>query len=166
MAAKLLADPGKRITCIGGRFSSSLATILFNHLMQFRSSVHLIDDHRSSLFDNLIDIGSRDILVVYDYRRYQADVVSFCRQASEQKATIVLFTDLYRSPISSIAEVVVSTPVEVVSPYDTMIPALCVTEALVAGLTGQLSDISLERLAKLENYRGRNHVTIGDEDND
>jgi hypothetical protein len=38
-----------------------------------------------------------------------------------------------------------TSPVEVVSPYDTMTPAPGITEALIAGLTGQLSDSSLER---------------------
>ena len=162
-AAKLLADPSKRITCIGGRFSNFLAAILRSHLQQLRSNVLLVDDHRAGLFDYLIDISHRDVLVVYDYRRYQTDIVEFCRQAKEQKATIVLFTDPYKSPIAAFAEVVVTTPVEVVSPYDTMTPALGVTEALIAGLTGQLSDSSLERLAKLETYRDRNRVTLVDD---
>lgn len=157
---KLLADPRKHVKCVGGRFTHCLATILHTHLYQLHGAATLLSNERAELFDQLVDINHRDVIIAFDYRRYQTDIVDFCNQAKAQKATIVIFTDQYRSPIAKIADIVITTPVEVVSPYDTMVPALAIMEALIAGLTGQLADSSRERLAKLETYRDRNKITI------
>ena len=159
-ATDLLADRKRRIRCLGGRFSHHLAAILQIHLHQLHGKATLLSAEHASLFDELVDIGPRDVIVAFDFRRYQAQTVEFCIQAKERKAALVLFTDPYRSPLASIADVVITTPVEVVSPYDTMTPALAVTEALVAGLTGRLADGARERLAELETYRDRNRVTL------
>jgi len=161
-AVEMLSNRRKRIQCLGGRFSRHLAAILQIHLHQLHGKATLLSNERAELFDGLVDVGAQDILVVFDYRRYQTDIVEFCKQAKERKAQIILFTDPYRSPIAAIADIVITTAVEVLSPYDTMTPALAVTEALVAGLTGKLADSSRERLAQLETFRDRNRITLAD----
>ena len=70
--------------------------------------------------DQLVDLGKRDALFVYDYRRYQIDTIRFARQAAKQGARIVLFTDRWASPIAEFASVTLMAPVDTVSPYDTM----------------------------------------------
>lgn len=159
-AVSLIADTKRRVCCLGGRFSHYLAAILWTHLQQLRPSARLLSDQRAALFDQLIDIDKRDVVIVYDFRRYQTDIVDFCREAKAQKATIILFTDPYKSPITKDADVVVTTPVEVISPYDTMTPALIVTEALITGLTGQLSNSSRERMTRLETLREKSRITV------
>lgn len=161
-AVDMLSNRRITIKCLGGRFSHHLAAILQVHLHQLHGKATLLSNERAQLFDGLVDVGARDVLVVFDYRRYQADVVEFCNQAKELKARIILFTDPYRSPIAAFADIVITTGVEVASPYDTMTPALAVTEALVAGLTGKLADTSRERLAQLETFRDRNRITLSD----
>jgi DNA-binding MurR/RpiR family transcriptional regulator len=161
-AVELLSNRRKRIKCLGGRFSHHLAAILQIHLHQLHGKAILLSNERAQLFDDLVDIGSQDVLVVFDYRRYQTDIVDFCTQAKQRKAQVILFTDPYRSPIAAIADIVITTGVEVLSPYDTMTPALAVTEALVAGLTGKLADSSRERLAQLETFRDRNRITLAE----
>ena len=160
-AAALLADPKLRITLLGGRFSRYLAGILHTHLHQLRPGVRHLDGTAAELVDTLIDIGRQDLLVVFDYRRYQADVVDFASQAAERGAKLVLFTDPYRSPIADLAQVVFTAPVEAESPYDTMVPAMAQVEALLVCLLDHRGEAMGERLERLEALRKRRGVTLG-----
>src|SRR3546814_18331766 len=83
-------------------------------------------------FDSLLDMGRRDVLVVFDYRRYQTNVVEFATEAARRGVRIILFTDPWMSPIAGLAEVVIVGPVAVASPYDSLAPAVAQMEALVA----------------------------------
>ena len=155
-AVTLIADTKCRVNSLGGRFSHYLAAILActcNNCAPLRSQ-------RADLFDQLVDIGKRDVLVVYDFRRYQTDIVDFCHVARKQKATIILFTYPYSSPVMKDTDVIITTPVEVVSPYDSMTPALFVTKVLMAGLTGRQADSSRERISRLEALREKYNFTV------
>lgn len=154
-ATALLADRRRRVLCLGGRFSRHLAGILRSHLQQLRPGVENLAEAEAELPDRLVDVGSRDILVVYDFRRYQNNVVHFAREARNRGCKVVLVTDGWRSPISAFAEVVLSVPVEASSPFDTMVPALALTEALIAAATARLADRLDERLQEIEGIRSR-----------
>ena len=80
-AAELIMRTKGRILLLGGRFSRHVAGMLAGYLQQFRSDLRLIAPLTSESFDELVDVGPRDTLIVFDYRRYQTDVVEFARQA-------------------------------------------------------------------------------------
>src|SRR3546814_16047331 len=86
---------------------STRTDTLFPSTTLFRSPLTL------ESFDSLLDIGKRDTLIVFDYRRYQTDVVEFARQAEARGAHVVLFTDPWMSPIAEIADVVIIASVEI-----------------------------------------------------
>ena len=115
-------------------------------------------------FDTLADLGRKDVLVVFDYRRYQLDVVSFARQASGRGVHILLFTDQWLSPIDEFAEVTIVSPLEVASPYDTSAPAVAQMEALVVHIVSALSDDARARIERLEEVRRANSVTLDGDD--
>ena len=58
-------------------------------------------------------MGRRDVLVAFDYRRYQQDTVRLAVTAKEQGATLIAFTDPYLSPLSAHADVILTTSVRV-----------------------------------------------------
>ena len=154
-ATDLLADRRKRVLCLGGRFSRHLAGILRWHLQQLRSQVESLVDPEMELPDRLIDVGPRDVLVVYDFRRYQANVVHFAREAHARGCRTILVTDKWRSPVSEFAEIVLPVPVESSSLFDTMVPALALTEALIAAVTTRVTEKLDERLQQIESIRSR-----------
>src|SRR3546814_18900172 len=77
--------------------------MLGGYLSQLRSDVHSISPLTLESFDSLLDIGKRDPLIVFDYRRYQTDVVEFARHAEARGAHVVWFTYPWMSPIAQIA---------------------------------------------------------------
>lgn len=158
-AVDLISDRTLTIYCLGGRFSGYLAGMLWAHLNQLRKGCHWLRGNRSELVDAMVDIGRRDLLVIYDYRRYQLDTIQLARTAAAQGGRIVLFTDPYASPIAGVADAVLTTPVDSPSPFDTMVPALAQTEALIAALTARMGDLSRNRIERLEALRHASSVT-------
>ena len=159
-AVALIADRRLRILCLGGRFSRHLAAILHAHLVQLRANTHLLGGSMSDLSDALVDLGRRDVLVVFDYRRWQSDIVAFSEQAAARGVQIILFTDPWLSPIAKVAKAVLTSSVESSSPFDTMAPALALVEGLVAALTAQTNESARTRISIFERFRAANHVTL------
>ncbi len=160
-AARLLADRRLRVTLLGGRFSRYLAGILHTHLIQLRPGIRHLDGTAAELVDALVDMTKQDVLVVFDYRRYQADIVDFATQAAARGARLMLFTDPYGSPIADQAAIVFAAEVEAGSPYDTMVPALAQIEALLACLVEARGEEERRRLEAIEALRARRGVTLG-----
>ena len=158
-AARLLTDPTLRLHFIGGRFSGYLAGMLWQHLRQLRADCQMVSGNQSDRVDSLIDIGRRDLIIAFDYRRYQIDTIQFVAAGAERGAQVILFTDPWASPLARCAKVVLTAPVEGPSPFDTMVPALAQVEALIAAITTRLSAISRARIADIEALRGLSGIT-------
>lgn len=149
----LLADPRRRIVCTGGRFTQVAAYYLYAHLHVLRSGARFIGAGPVPRSDELIDMGRRDVLAVFDYRRYQVDTIELARRAAGRGATLVLFTDPWLSPIAEVAHHVLPASVEVPWPFDSIVAGLAVVEALVAGLVARLGDGGRRRMERLEELR-------------
>ncbi|CAB3687604.1 MurR/RpiR family transcriptional regulator [Trinickia soli] len=153
-AVSLLADPARTVFCCGGRASSFLATWLVVLLSQFRPHARHVEPSLERGSEALADLEAGDVLVVYDYRRYQESVVQFARAAKTLGARIVLFTDEWRSPIAGFADaVLVSFLHASASPFDSKVPALAQTESLAAALVQRLPDEAKARLKRIEALR-------------
>ena len=163
-ACRLLFSAKGEVLVLGGRFSRNIAGMLASYLRQLRPRVTDLETLTPTDFDRLIDLGRRDLLIVFDYRRYQSDVIAFARQAAARSVSIVLFTDPWRSPIADLAEVTLMADCEAQSPYDTLAPAVMQMEALVAHAVGQVGAAERRRLEALEAVRRTNGVTIDGED--
>jgi DNA-binding MurR/RpiR family transcriptional regulator len=162
--ARIVMEAKGRVGLVGGRFSRHIAGMLAGYLSQFRANVHDIGTLAAPSFDILVDYGKRDVLIAFDYRRYQNDVVAFASQAAARGATVILFTDQWLSPIAEHAEVTIICPLEVPSPYDTLAPAVAQIEALVAQILSSLDDTTRRRVENLEAIRARNAVTVDIDD--
>lgn len=149
----LLADERSDIYCLGGRFSTVLALRLSMHLGQLRPGVFFIENQSSRFFDRLVDFNSQTTLVVFDYRRYQAEIVEFARLAHEARARVIVFTDRWMSPISHFADQILVSSVETLSPYDSKVVAFAQCEAIIASLVKRGPDKVRERLATIEALR-------------
>jgi DNA-binding MurR/RpiR family transcriptional regulator len=147
-AVSLLADPRRGVTLIGGRFSSMLAEYLAAHLRILRSNVRVVTS-----FDRvsaMLDVGRGDVLVAFDYRRYQHDTVRLSMIAKSQGATLIAFTDPYRSPLAAHADVILTTSVASPSPFDALTPAVALVETVIAALVDRLGAAPLERMARYD----------------
>jgi DNA-binding MurR/RpiR family transcriptional regulator len=161
-AVNLMADVRRRVLVLGGRVSAQLARYLAGQLHLLRPGVALVDAERSTPAQQLIDLRKGDVLVVFDYRRYQADTIESARIASTQGCGVVLFTDPWLSPASAFARQVLVTSVETVGPFDSLVGATAVVEAMVAAVLDRLGARAQSRMQSLERLRARD--VIGEDD--
>lgn len=153
LAVSLLADTQRTVFSCGGRASRFLASWLVVLLSQLRPHARHVEPSLERGSEALADLEAGDVLVVYDYRRYQDSVVQFARAAHELGARIVLLTDEWRSPIAGFADAVLVSLVQSSSPFDTKVPALAQTESLVAALVHRLPVEATTRLKRIEALR-------------
>jgi DNA-binding MurR/RpiR family transcriptional regulator len=152
-AVELLADIRRRVLVLGGRVSAPLARYLAGQLHLLRPGIGLVDAERSTPAQQLIDMRKADVLVVFDYRRYQADTIESARVASTQGCNIILFTDPWLSPASAFARQVIVTSVDTVGPFDSLVGAMAVVEAVVTAVLGRLGPRAQSRMQNLERLR-------------
>jgi DNA-binding MurR/RpiR family transcriptional regulator len=157
----LLTNPRLQILCLGGRFSRFVAGILQRCLHHLRDGTRLLEGSSADLTDELAGIGRRHVLVVFDYRRYQTDVVRFAEAAKARGATIILFTDIWKSPIAAHADVMLTAPTDTDSPFDTLVTPLLQVEAVVAAAADRIGADWRVRVSALEQVRSEHGITLG-----
>ncbi len=147
---KLLADQRHGVTVIGGRFSFLLAEYLAANLRVLRPNVHVVSSLGADRAGSLLDVGRRDVVIAFDYRRYQRDTVRAATLAKERGATLIVFTDPYLSPLAAQADVLLTSSVLSPSPFITLTPALALVEAIITALLDRLGDAPLERMTRYD----------------
>lgn len=152
-AVTVLADVRRRVMVLGGRVSATLARYLAGQLHLLRPGIGLVDSDRSAPAQQLIDMRKTDVLVVFDYRRYQPDTIESARVAASRGCNVVLFTDQWLSPASAFARQVLVTSVETVGPFDSLVGAMAVVEAMVAEVLRRLGPRAEARMQNLERLR-------------
>jgi len=152
-AIELLADVRRNVSVLGGRVSAPLARYLAAQLHLLRPGVSLVDAERSTPAQQLIDLRKTDVLVIFDYRRYQSDTIESARVAASRGCSVILFTDPWLSPASAFARQVLVTSVETVGPFDSLVGATAVVEAVVAAVLRRLGPRAEARMQTLERLR-------------
>lgn len=115
---RLLADTNRPAHVLGGQFTDPLAGYFVAHLRVLRPNVRRITGGRASWLDQLLDIGKRDAVILFDIRRYSSDLAAFAEYAVGRGAVIVLITDQWLSPISRAAAHVLPAHVGAPSIWD------------------------------------------------
>jgi len=160
-AIELLADVRRRVMVLGGRVSGPLARYLAGQLHLLRPGIGLVDSERGAPAQQLIDMRKTDVLVVFDYRRYQTDTIDSARVAAARGCDVILFTDQWLSPASAFSRQVLVTSVETVGPFDSLVGAMAVVEALVAAVLARLGARAEARMQNLERLRAEGVLAGG-----
>jgi DNA-binding MurR/RpiR family transcriptional regulator len=149
-AAQLLTETRHAVWAVGGRFSSVLAEYLTLHLQVLRPGVHRVPGDPGGRHTALLDVARRDVVVAFDYRRYQHDTVEFGARAVAQGARLVLFTDRFVSPLAADAGVVLTTSTETSSPFAALSPALAAVELVLVSVVDRLGGAPRARMERYD----------------
>lgn len=161
---RLLADPARNIFVLGGRISDSIATYLSIHLKQIRSKVRHLPPNPEYWPDDLLRMRKQDVFVLFDFRRYQADLTRLAELvATKRQSSIVLITDKWMSPAARHSDVVVALPIENETAWDTVVCAVAFIEALIVKVSE--SDWPTTR-KRIESWDDLRLVPPGKRDND
>ena len=152
--ARALADPRRAIHLIGGRFTDALARYLSVQLRILRAGVVHLQEQESNWRDQLLDMRKRDVLLLFDIRRYQPSLLRLAESASARGVHVVLLTDQWLSPISKVAGLMLSARVVVPSVWDSGTALMALSEALLAEVSRLGWARSRQRMEELERLRG------------
>jgi DNA-binding MurR/RpiR family transcriptional regulator len=147
-AVSLIADGGRQVLVTGGWFSQLLAGYLHSVLRELRPGVRLVGPSASDRAGAIADIGRRDTVVAFDFRRYERDTLEIARAAQASGGRILLVTDPWLSPVADIADAVLTAQVTGPAPFQSLTPALAVAETLITSAVAALGEAGRDRFQR------------------
>lgn len=144
-AVSLLGSRRHQVVAIGGWFSHLVAAYLVSLLREIRPGVRFVQPVAGDRAAAVADISKKDVVAVFDFRRYERDTAAFAEAAHHAGASIVLFTDPWLSPIADIADALLPAQVASSSPFENLTPTVAVVETLVTAIAENLGDKARER---------------------
>jgi DNA-binding MurR/RpiR family transcriptional regulator len=152
-AVALLADTRRPVYLHGGRFSHLLAAHLAAHLEQLRPGVKLLDDPDGRDLGVMLEMSRADVVVLFDYHRYQRSVAALAARVHRAGATVLLITDDLACPVAPEAEVVLAASSTVGTAYQSMAAGFLLTELLIPLVMDTVGEPARTRMALWEEQR-------------
>ncbi len=152
-AVALLSDTSRPLYLHGGRFSHLLAEHLGAHLEQLRPGVRAIADPTGRDLGAMIELTRRDVVVLFDYHRYQRSAADFAARVHRAGGTVLLITDDLACPVAPEAEVVLAASSTVGTTYQSMAAGFLLTELLIPLVMDALGEPARTRMALWEDQR-------------
>jgi DNA-binding MurR/RpiR family transcriptional regulator len=152
-AVTLLSDTARPLYLHGGRFSHLLAMHLAAHLEQLRPGVRLLADPGGRDMGAMIELTRRDVVVLFDYHRYQRSAADLAASVHRAGATVLLITDDLACPVAPEAEVVVAASSTVGTVYQSMAAGFLLTELLTPLVMDAIGEPARTRMALWEEQR-------------
>lgn len=138
---------------IGGRFTDPIAQYMAAHMSIIRPHVFHLGGQESVWRDRLLDMGKRDVLVVFDIRRYQDSLLKLAEKARGRGVEVILITDQWLSPITRVSRHVLAGRITVPSAWDSSAALFVLAETIIREMTRALEKGSAARIAELEALR-------------
>lgn len=149
-AVALLSDRGRTIHVVGGRITRSLADYLFTHMHVIRSGVTLIAPNSNTWPHYVLDMKEGDVLVAFDMRRYEQELLRLAEMSRSKGAEVILFTDQWGSPVAKQATHAFHARIEAPSAWDSSVVTLFIVEAVIAAVQEAGWDETRMRMKLLE----------------
>jgi DNA-binding MurR/RpiR family transcriptional regulator len=152
-AVALLSDTARPLYLHGGRFSHLLAVYLAAHLEQLRPGVRVLAEPDGRDMGAMIELSRRDVVVLFDYHRYQRSAAELATRVHRAGATVLLVTDDLACPVAPDAEVVLAASSTVGTAYQSMAAGFLLTELLVPLVMDAVGEPARTRMALWEDQR-------------
>lgn len=152
-AVELLSDAERRVFLHGGRFSHLIAMNLAFHMEQLRQQVGLLEDPSGRDLGTVLDLRRGDVVVLFDYHRYQRSAAELAQKAHRAGAVVILITDDLGCPVALDAEVVLAAASTAGTAYHSMTAGYLLTELLVQLVMDAIGESARTRMALWEEQR-------------
>jgi DNA-binding MurR/RpiR family transcriptional regulator len=153
LAVDLLADSDRRVFLHGGRFSHLIAMNLAFHLEQLRQGIGLLEDPEGRDMGAVLDLRRGDVVVLFDYHRYQRSTADLAEKSRRAGAMVVLITDDLACPVAPDAQVVLAAASTAGTAYHSMTAGFLLTELLIQLVMDALGEPARTRMALWEEQR-------------
>ena len=141
----------ENVYIFGVRSSAFLAGFFNFNLGMIQDNVRLVQPTSSSeVFEQILEIGKRDVLIAISFPRYSAKIVNAVKYASSRNATIIALTDSVQSPLAEHANCLLTAQSDMASFVDSLVAPLSIIDALLVAVTQRRGDEVRERFDRLE----------------
>jgi DNA-binding MurR/RpiR family transcriptional regulator len=147
-----MLSEARTVATMGGSLSQIAARYLQLQLRHVRRQVlHLADPMQADV-GSLIDLGKRDVVVIFDFRRYESRALRTAEAARSHGAAVALITDVWLSPVAKLADVVI--PVDVEATFlDSLTAVIALVESLLPAVAERVGDRAISRMDEVEARR-------------
>ena len=149
--AQLLSERDRAIHVVGGRITRSLADYFFTHMQVIRSGLTLVASNSNTWPHYVLNMNEGDVLVAFDVRRYEHDILRLAEMAASKGVTLVLFTDQWGSPAAKHATYSFHSRIEAPSAWDSSVVTMFIIEAMISAVETLTWDETKDRMKTLEN---------------
>ena len=146
----LMADPTRKVFATGGRITLAMAEYFVTQMKVVRPNVELLMPVSNTWPPALLEMSEGDILVAFDIRRYENNVLQLVELAKEQGAEVILVTDPWVSPAAAFARYRFSAQIEVPSAWDSTVAIQVLVETMLAGVQSLTWEDTSQRMQRLE----------------
>jgi DNA-binding MurR/RpiR family transcriptional regulator len=161
-AVSKLSDRRRQVVILPGEMALAVGDELAGHLASLRDGVTLMTGSEMTASKRLASTAPGDVVVGIDTRRYERRVLTLLRQASSLECAIVAVTDSPLSPLASLASETFFVAAQGVGPFDSMVGALALVNALVAAVAARLRQTATARLDAIEAAWMGTNVLVAD----
>lgn len=154
----------RKIYIIGIRSCAPLASFLAFYLNLIFDDVVLVNTNSSSeIFEQLIRIGEKDVIVGISFPRYSMRTLKALEFASNRKAKVITLTDSIHSPMTLYSACNLIARSDMASIVDSLVAPLSVVNALVVALCMKKQGEVVATLGALEQIWDEYQVYSNDE---
>jgi len=148
--AQCLAERDRAVYVVGGRITRSLADYFFTHMQVIRSGITQVASNANTWPHYVLNMKEGDLLIAFDVRRYEHDILRLAEMAAEKGVTLVLFTDQWGSPAAKYATYSFHSRIEAPSAWDSSVVTMFIIEALISAVETLTWDTTQDRIKTLE----------------
>ncbi|NLR96578.1 MurR/RpiR family transcriptional regulator [Rhizobium sp. P38BS-XIX] len=148
--ATLLSERKRGLYFVGGRITGSLAEYFFTHMQVIRPNTTLLSSNSSTWPQYVLNMNPGDLIVIFDIRRYEQEMVNLAAAARRRGAEIIVFTDQWATPAAKHAKHTFRVQIEAPSAWDSSVVTLFIVEALIEAVQSSTWDETSERMKTLE----------------
>lgn len=147
---RLLAERDRAVHVVGGRITRSLADYFFTHMQVIRPGLTLVASNSNTWPHYVLNMNEGDILIAFDIRRYEHDILRLAEMAKSRGVVLVLFTDQWGSPAAKHAAYSFQSRIEAPSAWDSSVVTLFIIETIIAAVQTETWDETKGRMKSLE----------------
>ena len=141
----------ENVYIFGVRSSAFLAGFFNFNLGMIQDNVRLVQPTSSSeVFEQILGIGPRDVLIAISFPRYSGKIVNALKYARSREATVIALTDSVQSPLAEHANCLLTAQSDMASFVDSLVAPLSIIDALLVAVTQRRGEEVRERFDRLE----------------
>lgn len=156
-----LIEKSKRVYCTSVRSGLSVGQYLSQNINRLHGNCKFIVADVSDWVDEIVSMGSDDLLVAVSFPRYAKRINDFVKIAKEKNVRIIVITDKYSSPLVDYSDIVLPADSNSLAFHNSPIPAMIMVDYIINSLAIKNSKKESDRLDEVNNILKRINYHTG-----